>query len=219
MKRLTILLFAICYLSCKSSHAQQKPSAEAIALNNMAFALGNDSLRSNPSDSVHLLQEAINILNKSLKIDSNYYIAYRNKMNFQAELKQQDSAFFTAKQIIKKWPKQTQITILAGEYCEFKGDTTSAVGYYKKALSVINHVLDSIGVNSKRYGSRQIEKAKVLMLLDQPEKAHNILKDLFDHATSEFDKQNLKDLMGMNRHDVLYGKTATINNTTTIINW
>ena len=57
------------------------------------------------------------------------------------------------------------------------------------------------------------------MLLNQPEKANNILKDLFDQATGEFDKQNLKNLMGMNRHDVLYGKTTTTNNATTIINW
>ncbi|MDR3693374.1 hypothetical protein [Mucilaginibacter sp.] len=141
------------------------------------------------------------------------------KADFQTKLGHPDSALITAKLIIKKWPKEISNTISIGEYYEIKGDTISAAGYYKKALFVVNHILDSIGVNNRRYGSRQIEKAKALILLNRPEKAHAILKNLFDKTSSEESKKSIEELMEMSKHDILYGKKKTTSNGTTMTNW
>lgn len=77
MKKLTILVSVICCLSCKSSHSQHKPDPEALRLTNEAFFLGNDSLYVHRTDSTLILKKAMNLINKAIQIDSNYYFAYR----------------------------------------------------------------------------------------------------------------------------------------------
>jgi len=55
------------------------------------------------------LKKALNLLNQAIAIDSNYYGAYSNKMVFQAELNQPDSAFVIAKLIVKNGQKMSQL--------------------------------------------------------------------------------------------------------------
>jgi hypothetical protein len=217
MKRLTILLFAICCLSCKQSHSQRKVdpailNVEAIKLYNQAtklyFSQFDEDKRTDESKRVQALEKGINLLDQAIAIDSNYYAPYRNKMTFQAELNQQDSAFLTAKLIFKKWPTDITTKITLGKYYELNDDTISAYEYYKNALSDINHILDSTNTESNVYKYEQIEKAEVLILLNQPEKARGILKESIDKERNDLIKRHLNRLMGISRRELLFEKPA-----------
>jgi tetratricopeptide (TPR) repeat protein len=210
MKRLSILLAAIFLLSCKPSHSQGKPDPEAVKLNNIAFHIGFDSVFTSTRDSTdNLLKKAIGILNKAIKIDSNYQFAYWNKFQFQTQLKQMDSALATGNQLIKHWPDNATFRFIIGERYEIKGDAVTSNSYYRVALSILNKQLSAISVTDKHYKSLIFEKATVLILLNQIGEAHRILKDVYDNETDESYKENLKTLMTFNRHELIYGKEAT----------
>jgi tetratricopeptide (TPR) repeat protein len=211
MKKLAILLFMICCLSCKQPHSQKKTSPEtinieAIKLDNEAsklyikvFAYQTEHI--DEHERIRQGEKALTLLNRAIAIDTNYYTAYHDKLAFQHLLNLRDSAFATAKLIVRRWPGEVKTKILLGEYYELKGDTLSAFKCYNNALSAINHHLDEADSISRRY--EQIDKAKILILLNQPEEAHNILKEVFDKEDNETIKQNLQRLMGESRHEFL----------------
>ena len=185
-----------------------KINPKVVQLNKQAGDLIN-SYRSDPIERAKTLRIALNLQNKQIALDSNYYFGYLDKLDIFRELKLQDSLFLTMRKIVQKWPENTRCTILVGEYYELKGDTISANKYYNYALSVISFIVDSIGVNNKHYESMQIQRTIALVLLNQSEKAGFIINGLLANAETEQKKKYLRRLLGMNRHSIVYnGGTA-----------
>jgi len=207
-----ILLLLISSFGCSHSQTNEFPNfinPKAIKLNDSALKLYYNS----PLDKISrekTLKNAIRLLDQAITIDSNYYSLYKSKLAFQDELNLRDSAFFTAKLIVKKYPGDELTKIMLGRYYEFKGDSTAAFTCYKNSLSEINYTLSKIGAKPdtagtyyNKYKFEELKKAEVLILLNQPEEAHNILKDNLKTETNEDIKLHLNRLLSMNRHDCL----------------
>jgi len=210
MNKIPLLIFSLVVFSFGCSHSQVKSpetiNIDAIKLNHQAMdSYFNSLLPASAHDKT--LKKALNLLNQAIAIDSNYYGAYSNKMVFQAELNQPDSAFVIAKLIVKKWPKDESTIITLGKYYELKGDSASAYQCYKNALSDIELVLKST-TDSNKEMFFQIEKAKALMLLNQPQQADNILKSVMVHESNQTVKTYLNRLMIMGRPYLLQQKPA-----------
>jgi len=214
IKNVLVLLFAFFFYGCL--HAQTVPNPEAIKLNDKAMQINMNFSSGTRAKDLH---HAIRLLDQAILIDSNFFIPRWNKLSFQTELKQLDSAVITGKRILKKWPKNTLVITFVGEYCDQKGDSVAAAKYYRNALSVINHDLDSLAVSSRHYNNRLLEKAKLLILLNQPERAQAILQDMYKTETDPYQKEVFKDFMGMTRLDILNGKTTISKGVTKEINW
>jgi tetratricopeptide (TPR) repeat protein len=222
MNKTSILPFLILVFSFGCSHSQTNAGAnsinyEAIKLNDMALKLYFNAMSFDKVTREKTLKKVINLLNEAITIDSNYYSLYKSKMAFQDELRLRDSAFFTAKLIVKKYPNDESTKIMLGRYYELKGDTISAFLLYKNSLSGINSALYDIGtkpdtanVHYNKYKSEELKKAEVLILLNRSEEARSILKDYLEKDTNEGIKRYLNRLLNMNRHDCLLYLRPTI---------
>jgi tetratricopeptide (TPR) repeat protein len=207
MKKLSILVFVMYCLSCKPSHSQKKINPEARKLNDSAVGSRFSVKYNNPNQA---LEHSINLLNQAIKLDSNYFTAYWNKFVFKGDLKQYNKAILTGKQMMGLRPQNASIKFIVGETYEKMGDTITSAEYYRSSLSMLNNILDTIKVSdNKNYKSTMVNKAIVLILLNQPEKGYSILKDLYNKENSENYKSTLQTFMNFTRRDFIYGKTTT----------
>src|ERR1041385_6989411 len=104
MKKIIFLLIpaTIFFAACSNSNEEKhKPqfSSEAVKWNDSALSkyfYDNDSLT---------LVKKIALLDKATSIDSNFYVAYMNKLAFQNEAKQYKQALNTVMRIIRLSPQ------------------------------------------------------------------------------------------------------------------
>jgi tetratricopeptide (TPR) repeat protein len=148
-----------------------------------------------------------NSLNPNLKDSSMHnWGAYMKKFYSQVRLKHNDSAIITGKQIIKLKPKNALITYEIGELYEKTGDTVTSIEYYKRALVILNTVLDTMNVKSVNYNFLRLNKAVVLILLGQEKAGDDILRDSYNNETLYSNKQYDLSLLHMTRKELIYGK-------------
>jgi len=201
MKKLFIMLFVICCLSCKSSHSQRRVNPEAIKLNNQALNL---VLNSGGQENDQIFEKAIALLNQAIKIDSNYSIAYLNKFTDQNELKKYSDAIITGRQLISLRPNNVNIKLMIGEDFEKVGDTVASLNYYNEALSGYNKILDTMSVNNKAYNSFLSSRAINLILLNKQKEGYAILNTMAATETDPNLKQMYQQYLTMSRNDWLF---------------
>ena len=139
------------------------------------------------------------------KSDSHIFGSYVRKFNSQVYLKQNDSAIVTGKQIIRIRPNNAYYTYRIGELYEKTGDSITAIGYYKHALSIFNAALDTMDRNSWRYNFAKLEKAVVLILLGQKNAGDSVINELLSAETIDSNKQYLLIMLNMSRKELIYG--------------
>ena len=145
MHKLSILLFLfITFFSIGCSHSQSKSESDAKILTDEANQLQinydpKKESRSNVNES------AITLLNKAISKDSTYLEAYCEKLIAQNSLKKFVEALVTAKQMIKIRPEVYYVNTQVGMAYDRTGDTATAITYYKKALVIVNKLLDNMG--------------------------------------------------------------------------
>ncbi|MEO6852133.1 MAG: hypothetical protein ABI203_07990 [Mucilaginibacter sp.] len=220
MKKLSILLFPLFLFSCKPHH--NKPDPEAMKLNDsavniMTSMLGGQLESRVGKDSLYKIQ--LKMLNRATKIDSNYFVAYVNKFGAQCRLKRYKDALITGKEMVRLAPKDPVIKFLVGKIYEQNGDTILARSYYQDYLSYCDDRLDTMSTNNKSHKDIELQKAMVLVLLNQEQKGHEILNRLSQQA-DDWDKDTYIILMHLKRADMIECKdtSITIGNRTTSIN-
>ncbi|HZX59949.1 MAG TPA: hypothetical protein VFE54_14530 [Mucilaginibacter sp.] len=143
------------------------------------------------------------------KSDSHIFGSYIRKFNSQVHLKQNDSAIVTGKQIIRIRPNNAYYTYQIGELYEKTGDSITAIGYYKHALSIFNSALDTMDTHSWRYNFAKFEKAVVLMLLGQKDAGDSVINELLSVETMDSNKQYLLLIKSLSRKEFIYGSSKT----------
>jgi len=186
------------------SHAQPNKNADAKTLTDQAERKAREY---NPGDNnrSEIYRSALNLLNQAIKKDPRYWPAYEEKILYQTTLKQLDSAAVTAKQLVILKPQDDFVFYHAGEALERVGDTTTAWDYYKKALVLNNNQLDTMKVTSEKFRLEKRNRAMILRLLNQPEKAHDILQQLYDTEKDDRLKEFYRRDLELNRHDEIFG--------------
>jgi tetratricopeptide (TPR) repeat protein len=162
MKKIIFFLFLplIFLFSCNSSVDNSKGDS----VSNDAVKW-NDSALSNyfyKDDSLTLVKK-IALLDKATQIDSNFYIAYCNKLAFQNEAKQYVQALKTVKEIIRLSPATPDFYGTAGLLYERTGDSVNSAKYYSIAIERFNKVLDTVPAGSKNYYQYLSTKALTLI--------------------------------------------------------
>jgi tetratricopeptide (TPR) repeat protein len=182
--------FIICSLSVfaffhSSGQTSYKPASQAKQLNDDAI---NKYVKYSASpDSV---ASVIRLLNEAIAIDNNYYTAWANKLEFECGLKSYDNALATAKKMEQLFPDETAIPFLKGLLQYKTGHKQDATATFGKLLQQYNAAL-SINKNGENIYNDLVSKALVLMLLDRPEEAKDILKNLTDAERDPTVKKHL----------------------------
>lgn len=234
MRSLAIVVSIMFLFSCKQKHAYNH---EAIKFNDSAVMMPNTMKGIQlhihiGKDSFAKIQLAL--LNRATKIDSNYFIAYQNKFGIQYALKQYSDALVTGKEILRLRPQDAIFKYLVGKIYDKTGDTIRARTYYKDYLSYCDHILDTMPQSNKQLESIKLQKALVLILLNQPQQGHDILEKLYEEAGGKdknsnpytikdnllLDKDSYLLYMHLSKADLLTAKdtSITIGQKTSTIN-
>ena len=155
-------------------------------------------------DSV-ILRDAIILLDKAIRIDSTYYLAYANKAMILQHLNRNKEAIQVLDKITKIQTNYAEGFLSQGLIYEELGNIDSANKKYKEAINTYNKRIkknDNIGdklnrafiisLLNRKKGQKEFEK----LIKEHPEKEEYILlwkKQLFDNFNREkFIKNNIK---------------------------
>jgi tetratricopeptide (TPR) repeat protein len=127
--------------------------------------------------------KAIALLNEAIKLDSNYYPAYTNKLSFQLALKQYSDALPTAKKINMLRPDDPVPYVSIGLLCEVLHDTISSQKYFAAADSHFNNILDTMDRTNIDYEQIMMNKGINLILLGQQQNGNELLRQLYEKST------------------------------------
>ncbi|HTD39100.1 MAG TPA: hypothetical protein VK671_00670 [Mucilaginibacter sp.] len=218
MKELAIFAIIICLFSCRQKHTY---NPEAIKLNDSAVlmqqSMAGVQLKARiGKDSFTKIQVAL--LNRATKIDSNYFLGYYSKFGIQYASNQYTDALVTGKEMLRLRPNDAVIKYLVGKIYDKTGDTIRARSYYKDYLSYCDHILDTMSKDNRQFKDTELQKALALILLNQPQKGHDILNKLYQEADN-WHKDSYLLYMRLTKADLLVPKDTSISvgqNTTSI---
>jgi tetratricopeptide (TPR) repeat protein len=197
--KLSIFFLFLTLFACRHQNRDSKKhivDAKAKQLNDSAVALVRSM---NEEDS----RKAISLLDEAIKIDSNYFTAYWNKLCLQSQLKQYDKAIETGKQILKLKKAPYYYFIIATFYYRM-GDTTLANDYFKKTLTVCDKVLDTMSKKNKAtYEVVIMNKSVSLIFLGQQEEGNKVLKQFYDSLTDSTYKMYTAAFMNKTKEEIL----------------
>jgi len=195
-KFITTFLLITLY-SCGQKPAKYKVDPAAVELNNKAMTLVAFI------DNADSSNKAISLLDKATTIDSNYFLGHYNKLMFFNQLKQFDKAVLTINKLIQLRPSAHDLYLTGGILYERIGDTVSSKAYLTKSLTICSAVLDTMSVTNRDYEMLMSNKATNLIMLDNQQKANEILKQLYDKQTDEELKKNTLSMMNKNKKQLL----------------
>ena len=171
------VIVLITIIGCKEKTTRLKFGGKEYNIDNRAIELNNKatSIFIANADSVDY---AIKMLSESIQIDSNYFLAYQNKINFEKNLKKFDFGIGTIRAFINRFPDNPSAYLALGLLQEKKGDSLAARLNYRMALDLptksyklknerMDSVKDMVFVLTYLNGdtllaSRQFEKFKAI---------------------------------------------------------
>ncbi len=122
---------------------------------------------------------------------------------FLNRLKQFDKAVLTINKLIRLRPSAHDIYLTGRILYERIGDTVSSKAYFTKSLTICSAVLDTMSVTNRDYEMLMGNKATNLIMLDNQQKANEILKQLYDNQTDEELKKNILSMMNKSKKQLL----------------
>ena len=149
------------------------------------------------------LLKAILLLDQATEIDSNYLIAYSNKLSYQRELGQYESAVETAKHIIKIRPHFADIYGTIGMLYYKMNDSISSNKYFSNALIQYDYFLDTMNINNINYFTLRMNKAATLKFLGQNALGNKMLDELYNKQTDSTYKQLIDSLKVKSKDELL----------------
>lgn len=194
--RLIPFLFLFGFVACAQQTKKYIPNKTAMQLNDSAMQLSMHSTQ----DSSY--QKAILLLDKATAIDTNYFIAYFNKLSYQCRLKQYDKAIQTAKHINLIRPNFVDQYVTVGVLYEKTGDTITAKKYYNIALNQFDKILDTMSIKNKNYNMLLMGKGIDLILAGQQFRGNEILKQLYNNPADDLFKDLVSPYINKSRVEV-----------------
>ncbi len=199
MKQTIFILTILIFISCGQTEKQKDESQidkRAIELNKkgieLAMTFDNDSIK-----------KAIELFDRATKIESEYYLAYWNKLVNQNQLGQKNEAFETLKKLEELRPNNPDLKVTAGIFLALNGDSLSARQKFLEADKIYTSIIDTLTQKTDPYQTTLTNKAVNLKLLGQEAKANKILKAVKTEMTDDNLKEMIESYITMTRTELL----------------
>jgi tetratricopeptide (TPR) repeat protein len=194
--KFTLILLLSGLFSIGQTTSKHRINALAKKLNDSAIEL---TFTMNDSD----YQKAILLLDQATAVDSNYFLAYWNKLVFQLQLKQYDKAIVTSKNLIRIRTTAPDLHLTFGVLYERVRDSLSAEKEFQEALSLYDKFLDTMSLKNKDYDMLSVNKAVDLIMLGEQMKGNEFLKQLYDRQADDSLKGLILSFMNKNKKDLI----------------
>ncbi|MGN6399500.1 MAG: tetratricopeptide repeat protein, partial [Flavisolibacter sp.] len=148
-------------------------------------------------------QKAIALLDQAIKIDSNFYTAFWNKVSFQCKLQQFDKALITAKNLNRIKPESPDYFFTTGLIYDKMHDTVSSQKYFNLSAIFYDEILDTMDQTNRSYDNILMSKAINLIIIGQERNGNGILKQLYHKKTNKAFKEMLSLFMNKSKEEIL----------------
>lgn len=194
--RLSIFFLLIALSACGQQSKNHKHSIDPRAgrLNDSALSIMMHSQDYN---------KAIALLGQATAIDTNFYMAFWNKTNFQLELNQFDSALITAKNLNRIKPESPEYFFVVGIIYDKMRDTISSQKYFQESENRYERILDTMNTTNKDYSNMLMNKAINLKIVGQQQKGNDILKGLYNNEKDNSRREILASFMDDSKQQIL----------------
>ena len=176
---------------------------EATNIHNEAIQYCDSAMALSMTEGVVGYERAIKMLDKATEIDTNYYLAYWNKLPLLTELKQYDKALIAAKHLVRGNPTNPDIYVTTGTLYERLGDTISAKKYYYNGLELYDKYLDTMNSQNNSYNMLLMNKGITLVMMGKDREGNEILKKMYDKQTDKDFKEMLFGFMNKSKEEIM----------------
>lgn len=183
-------------LACGGNNETPKVNEEAMQYCDSAMILSS-------TDGITSYEKAIVLLDKATELDTNYYLAYWNKLPLLTELKHYDKALIAAKKLIRANPTNPDIYVTIGTLYERLEDTVSATKYYNNGLELYNKYLDTMTSQTPNYDMLLMNKGITLVMMGKDKEGNNLLKKIYDKQTDKDFKEMLLGFMNKSKVEIM----------------
>jgi Flp pilus assembly protein TadD len=186
-----ILILAAC--SSKSQDSDHKTSSELRTINDSATKASSANKKNllnkiNPearalNDSAANLMtsqsdSALVLLDKALKIDSNYVIAYQNKVTIYVQKNNFDAAIKILRKLEITQPTNPELAFYLGFLLERTKHTEEANKYYQKAITLNKAKLDKTNPADSLYQNTQLNYSGNLIYAHRVAEGRKIVEEV-----------------------------------------
>ena len=196
MKAFLLFLVSVTVLACKQNK-KSKTNPSAISLNNQAISLVR--YNDNPDSS----KKAIAFLDSATAIDSNYFLAYQNKLGFYYRLNQLDKAIVAVNKMIQLSPSSHDLYLISGVLYSKTGDSMAAEKNFRRSLAITNAILDTMNSNNRNYEMLMMNKGFNLIMLNDSVKGNEVLQTLYNSQQDEGIKEMLLSAIGKTKEQLM----------------
>ncbi len=176
---------------------------ESAPINKTAILYCDSAMVLSSTEGVAGYPKAIDLLDKATSIDSNYYLAYWNKLSLLSVLKKYDRALLAAKHLIRANPTNPDIYVTTGALYERLEDTISANKYYNNGLELYNKIFDTMNAETPNYDMLLMNKGITLVLMGKDKEGNEVLKKIYDRQTDKDYKETLLGFMNKSKVEIL----------------
>ena len=191
---ISILLLNSCGI--KQETNQGEINNEAKELNDQAIGL----IRWNNQDSLQLAKD---YLNEAIKIQPNYFLAYRNKSLVLNQMGLTKELIENLQTLARLQPKNPDNFSSLGLMMELNGDGLHAMEKYQIADSLYVSILDTLTVETDPQYSMATNRALNLKYLHKETEANELLLKLKTDLQEPFMKEMIDDFIKMSRNELL----------------
>lgn len=192
------ILFFLGFYSCSPSPTPKYPlppitlKLHSMAMDLVPYINNNDSCL-----------KAIKLLDSATSLDSNYFLAYYNKVMFLNTLNEYGKAIVAIKNSIRIKPEANDLYMLGGLLYEKVSDSLLAAQYFRESLNICNKILDTMSKGNSDYLMLMSNKVINLIMLGNHSEANKLLKKIYENETDESEKNNILETMSATKAELI----------------
>jgi len=122
-------------------------------------------------------ENALILIQKAIKLDTNYLETYSKKLFFEENLGQFDDAIVTLSQLIRLRRDSAELYLKQGIYQEIQGDTINAKNSFNRSLPRYTILLDTLNKSHPERRNLLNMLAINIIMLGQEKMLHELLKE------------------------------------------
>jgi tetratricopeptide (TPR) repeat protein len=190
-----LCLFTVIFSCCQTLSKKEIRNA-ATKLNDSAVVLMQYS---NADSSL----KAADYLNRATTIDTNFYLAYWNKLILEIQLKRLRDAIEVTNNLIRIRPASPDLYVTCGILNEKIENKSTANNYFNYALKIYKIILDTMDKKNNDYNLLLTNMAITIIILGDQIKGNKILQQIYVKQNNEAVKQSISELMNKNKDQLI----------------
>lgn len=144
----------------------------------------------------------IGLLDQATTIDSQFYIAYWNKLALLNTIGKYNEAIHVTRDLLRLQPNTADVYTIIGTMYEKMGKPDSAKIAYNMAEEKFSNILDTMSKKTKVHKDVMLNRAINLKMMGQEQQENALLKQMYDKETDSTWKELILSFMNKPKEEL-----------------